>query len=418
MPPESGLPVRLECNDGEFRRMKILVVSSVPTHPSTAGNRARVFSICEALRKLGNEVHFAWIPQETGDVIAMESWFEGRFTRLDIGQFPPNARSLGNFCRKVLRRLGVQRAYRWGLDDWFDENIPKQLKALHGQHCFVAVLANYVFHSAVLDCFGKDVLKVLDTHDRFADRHKLLIAAGQRPEWYSTTLEAEARGLARAGYVLAIQEEEAKAFREMLKGTSSKVVTVHPFQVPITSQATTDHFRGIVVASGNPANIEGVSYLLDRVIPIVRMSIPSFQLVLAGSICNNFADAPGLVRLGRVDDLAVAYGSAGIALNPVRSGTGFCIKSLEALAYGLPLVSTRAGMRGFFEAEGHGASVVADDDPEAMALTIIEHFADLDFLRTRSLAATKFAQGWTEEQIYRLNSIFSGEESRNLGVDQ
>ena len=50
--------------------------------------------------------------------------------------------------------------------------------------------------------------------------------------------------------------------------------------------------------------------------------------------------------LGFVDDLNTVYASGFAILTPMRIGSGTCLKTLEALAYGMPIISTSHGLRG------------------------------------------------------------------------
>lgn len=385
--------------------MKILVVSSIPTHPTTAGNRSRLLSLCDALEELGHEIHFAWIPHEATEVAGMPARFEGRFTRLRVGTFAPKSWTLSNILRKIGRRLGLERSHVWALDAWWDPGLVAQLRELQSRNTFECVLVPYVFYSAAFEAFGPEVLKVLETQDRFAGRHAAMIASGLTPQWYSTTWDEEARGLRRADVVIAIQEEEALTFREMLGGDGN-VVAVHPFAEVAKPVNPARAPRAIVVASGNDANVEGVAYFLGEVMPRILAARPDFELVLAGSVCDAFEARDHLVRLGRVDDLRDAYAEGAVALNPVRAGTGFCIKSLEALAYGLPLVATRSGSRGLPEDAKSGYTTVPDADPQAMADAIVGLLEDRSALEESASQARSFVGAWSSEQLRRLESIF------------
>lgn len=381
---------------------KVLVVSAPPTHPTTAGNRSRMLELCDAMSQQGHEVHFAWIPHDGDGPDAMPEHFHRRFHALHAKPVE-GRRGLALQLNRIQRALGLSSAHRWGLDDWYDPAISDQLRELQAIHRFDVVLVAYVFYSRAFEAFGPEVLKVLETHDRFADRHMAYLRSGMQPEWFSTSVRQEARGFARADVVVAIQESEATLFRKDCR-RSVRVETIHPFhscsrQVTLSSEPS-----AIVVGSANPLNIEGVDYLLDEVVPMVVAEVPHFRLVLAGGLSDRYRGREHVLALGRVNDLGDAYGMARVAVNPVRGGTGFCIKSLEALAFGMPLVATDSGLRGMDSLRGAFVSRVPDRSPVELAQALLGRLKDPD-ARSSGDAAFVAATKWSEAQRSKLREI-------------
>jgi glycosyltransferase involved in cell wall biosynthesis len=109
-------------------------------------------------------------------------------------------------------------------------------------------------------------------------------------------------------------------------------------------------------------NLEG----LAAAWPLVRRAVPDVGLVLMGPADERrdrwFADAPGVVRTGRVDD-AVATGilaSAAALVVPSRY-EGFGLPALEGMAAGTPVVAARRGA--LPEVCGDAACLVEPDGP-------------------------------------------------------
>jgi glycosyltransferase involved in cell wall biosynthesis len=266
-------------------------------------------------------------------------------------------------------------AYVSGVDDWYDAGLTPQLEALHAQHGFDAVCVEYVFMSKALQAFPAGVVKILDTHDHFADRHLHYLRAGKQPEWFSTTPEDERCGLSRADVVLAIQDCEAALFASALQGRG-RVVTVGHLLDMSQSVLLADAPSAVFVASGNSINVDGANAFIAEVLPLVRAEIADFELWLAGDVCLHVLDAPGVHKLGRVESVAQTYAQGALAVNPVRMGTGLNIKTMECLALGVPLVATASGSRGLENLRGRAFLVVADDGSEAMASEVIRVLRD------------------------------------------
>jgi glycosyltransferase involved in cell wall biosynthesis len=385
--------------------MKIIVVSPTPTHPPSAGNRARILSMTQALKELGHEVHFAFATLETADRDAMEAYF-GR-DRLHWMEALPTLAQRSPFKRArrfMLRCLRVDAAYRWGIDDWYDPALTPRLKALQSEHHFDAVFVEYVFMSKAFEAFGSGCLKVLDTHDVFGDRHRIYLDAGQSPQWYSTAPADEDLALKRADVVLAIQEAEAQVFKQRLHANDDQVITLGHLLHTSRRVSGCPALSAVFLASSNHINVVAAQYFIDAVLPLILLRHPEFKLFLAGNICDAIADGPGLVKLGRVNHVLDAFDRASVAVNPVTMGTGLNIKLLDAMAAGMPIVSTDSGVRGLTWAQREGIAVVPDQDPQAMAQAVVAAVENPAQSTRMADIAYRQAQLWNKAQMTTLQS--------------
>ena len=132
-------------------------------------------------------------------------------------------------------------------------------------------------------------------------------------------------------------------------------------------------------------NIEGAHWFLTRVWPEVVRSVPGAMLVLAGNGSDQLLEASpaqGVVATGYVADLTTAYSGCAIAVAPLLRGAGVKVKVPQALAYGLPVVTTTIGVEGF----PPGCPAVVADDPGEMARAVADLL--LSPARVRELGAT------------------------------
>ncbi len=384
--------------------MRILIFSPVPTHPPVAGNRARILTLADSLIAAGHTVHFAWAALEDGDREAMMQHFNGGFTEFAY-RMPKSVSSVtARLRRRALRRMRKASAYVWGVDDWYDPELTPQLTTLQAQHDFEAVFVEYVFMSKALEAFPAGVVKIIDTHDRFANRHLHFLEAGRQPEWFSTTPADESKGLARADIVVAIQDNEAKLFAAALP-PGKRVATVGHLLDMSQSVQLSDAPRAVFVASGNSINVDAANAFINGALPLIRAKIPDFEIWLAGDVCQHAHDAPGVHKLGRVDSIAQTYALGALAVNPVRMGTGLNIKTMECLALGVPLVATESGSRGLETLRGKAFLAVADDDAQAMAAEIVRVLRDGTLRKTLAREALAAARLWNTAQLENLTGI-------------
>ncbi len=128
----------------------------------------------------------------------------------------------------------------------------------------------------------------------------------------------------------------------------------------------------LFVGSNHPPNHVAAD-LLDR----VAAEHPELLIVLAGA--HSDRARPHAHSLGRFADRSlrrVLWG-ADVALNPVSSGSGTNLKLVEALAAGLPVISTTVGARGLTDPDAT-VILVDGDEPSSIAEAILRTVAEIE----------------------------------------
>jgi sugar transferase (PEP-CTERM/EpsH1 system associated) len=114
-------------------------------------------------------------------------------------------------------------------------------------------------------------------------------------------------------------------------------------------------------------NIDAVTWFVRDVWPGIAARRPELQLVIAGSNPAKAVQelAAGRIRVtGTVDDVRPYYAQAFAVAVPLRVGGGTRLKILEAMAAGVPVISTRLGMEGIDAQPGRDLLIA--DSPEQM----------------------------------------------------
>jgi glycosyltransferase involved in cell wall biosynthesis len=176
-------------------------------------------------------------------------------------------------------------------------------------------------------------------------------------------------------------------------------------RVPVEGDRKTLLFVG---AMDYHANIDAVTWFVREVWPELSSRLPGYEFAIVGrNPVKAVLDlAGGRVRVtGTVDQVGPYYAQAFAVIVPLRVGGGTRLKILEAMAAGVPVVSTRLGVEGI-EAED-GRDLMIADTPQQMivaveALLTPECGAGLA-ASARGLVERRYDWGILAEQLYRIH---------------
>lgn len=352
--------------------LNILYFSPFPSHPDNHGNQANIQAFGRKFRKMGHKVHFALLESDMYDAAALaimqQAW--------DSCTVLPNRHPL------------VANGKPISFDGWYEEGLGERIRILCSIYDIDVVFCSYVFQSKLLDYVPAHILKVIDTHDKMGNRYEMLRRNGQPLEFFSCTPEEEGAYLRRADIVVARRAEEAEYFNWVM-GRDAAIV------IPYVEAPRADHrsFARLAnvgtVASANHINLAMTLQFLRAIERVAGTSAVSFIVHIAGHVRDLIGSLPAeeqalfhrpWVRIhGFVPDIGAFYEGLDVVVSPVTMGTGNNVKTVQAMAQGMPVLTTINGSKG-----------IETDEP-------MHRHEDLD-----ALAASLFRLEQTPAELERL----------------
>lgn len=206
----------------------------------------------------------------------------------------------------------------------------------------------------------------------------------------------EASLLRTASLVTAVSERDAAQLRRLVPNARVEVL---PSGADVSGVAFVDHStnRGDVViflgTLGYIPNRDAVTWLVDRILPLVRSIRPQVTVRLVGSSPPDVFRAldPDAVKLvGLVPEVQPELASADLFVAPLRAGAGTRLKLLEAFAAGIPVVATSIAVEGIDVVDGTHLAIA--DDERAFADAIVDLLLDAPKRMRMSVAARQLVE--------------------------
>jgi glycosyltransferase involved in cell wall biosynthesis len=172
--------------------------------------------------------------------------------------------------------------------------------------------------------------------------------------------EFEAAACRDADHVLTVTKEDSNTLSALEKDGSDSSQPCKIETIPIG--VDTDYFgyswqpdpepRSVFVGTMYwPPNVDCVTRYCRDILPLIRKSVPELQFDIVGlrparAVVELSRRAPGVHVLGSVDDVRPYMSRARVFVVPLYAGSGMRVKILNAMAVGVPVVTTSVGCEG------------------------------------------------------------------------
>lgn len=332
--------------------MKVLLLTQVLPYPPDSGPKVKTWNV---LKYLAQHHEITLISFVRGD------------QKEEINH-------LKKYCKAVHTVPMSREAWR---DGWY------MIKSLVTRHPFLMVrddraamhqMIRQVTNQTQFDIVHVDQLNMAQYAERVAEAGKILDAHNALWLLYKRLWETMAPGpkkwllgrdwrllkqyegeiCRRFEGLLTVSREDKAALQEAagqsLEATVIPIAIDADEVVKVHRPSEADHILHIGTMFW-PPNIDGILWFLREIFPLIRARMPKVTFDLVGAkpppeIMGYNNNGLGVNVTGYVVDPTPYYKSAGVMIVPLRAGGGMRVKILNALAQGLPIVSTTLGCEG------------------------------------------------------------------------
>jgi sugar transferase (PEP-CTERM/EpsH1 system associated) len=362
--------------------VRILFVLSRVPYPLEKGDKLRAFHLIRELSKR-HEIYLFCLADAEVDARAEEE-LKRYCTEVYIHRFRA-INKLMNLARAVVSRKPFQVEYfhspqaQQAFNAFLEEHLPQQI------FCQLIRTAEYVRPYRVIP-------KAIDYMDAFSAGMEKMARASKWP--LSVVMHEEHRRLVR------YEKDVAKLFHQhYIISEQDKAclkldvpLTVLPNGIdPLFFQSREEPKSRDLLFTGNMSyrpNVESARFLVQEVMPLLWKTHPELRLCLAGANPSAAVLALKSARVevtGWVDDIHAVYASARIFIAPMLINSGLQNKLLEAMASGLPCITSSLANNALGARPSHEI-LIADHATEARDAVV-------KLLMDKGLSASLAAQG-------------------------
>lgn len=350
--------------------MKILWVKTDFLHPTTRGGQIRTL---EMLRRLHQRHEVHYVCYSDGDPEGLSRSKEYCSYVYPIPHRVPEKTSplfLGQIVAGLFdpRPVAVRR--------YSSRKMLRTIAELTGRQKFDSIVCDFLFPAANMPDLPSCVLFQHNV-EAVIWKRRVESAADPVRKWYlrlqAGRMFRYEKSVCRAvRKIVAVSEADAGAMRSLYG-----VQNVHPvatgvdmdyFAPPPHPEKTTDL---VFVGSMDwMPNVDGALWFVREVLPLLRRARPDCSLAFVGrkppaALADLARTDPRIVVTGTVPDVRPWLFASHAAIVPLRVGGGTRLKIYEAMAAGVPVVSTSIGAEGLDVADGENIRIA--DSPEAFA---------------------------------------------------
>ncbi len=371
--------------------MNILYLAHRIPYPPNKGDKIRSFNEIKylAARHTVDLICLADDPEDLQHKEALQKYCRKVFV-CPISTGWSKVKGLAAFCSG--KPISVAYFYRKSVQGTFNQWLA--LQDYDAVICFSSAMAEYVFKSKLFKTAGQGTLSkrpklIMDFCDVDSDKWLQYSDEANFPlkQIYKTE-NVQMQSYEKKVYQafdssIVVSDQEKKIFLKICPQAYDLVVIPNgvdttyfssdpPLQALDIKEEPTLVFTG---AMDYHANIDGVCWFCQDVLPVLKETFDSLQFYIVGRnpapAVKKLETLPGVHVIGNVEDIRPWYQKANVCVVPLRLARGVQNKVLEAMAMGRAVVTTSKANAGIRAIDGDHLMLAESVDDFANGVTIL-----------------------------------------------
>ncbi len=365
---------------------RLRVVAVMPEAPDPFGNAASrwYYVLLKGLAVRGHDVRAYAAYTRRAYAEAARARFCGTPIRLELFPYPDR----GGWWRR--KWATFRRPYSYFIQPALSDGVTQALRdgydVLHLEQTWAGWLG-IGKPRVLLSVHWLAILDLQGTGFRSWDFFK-----GKLLSWY-----AERKILRQFKRIRVLSDRLASGVRRINPDARVHVVplAIDPSLYPMVENESQEKVVGLIAGMTWEPGYNAAVRLLTSIWARVRIKEPEARLVVAGwearKTLGRFANEPGVSIVENLPDPLQFYRRCTVLAYPLVRGSGMKVKILEAMAYGVPVVTTSEGIEGI--AAENGTHALLEDEDERFAERVVELLRDRNRRRCLREAGRVLVEG-------------------------
>ena len=240
---------------------------------------------------------------------------------------------------------------------WYSQKLISQVQKLINDNHYDIIQIEFSQLLYLIKYLPKNIKKVFTAHDisyisfyrRILEDNPSLIKKVIRFFLFLQIYFYEKKYLPKFDTIITVSQKDKKTLQHQLPNKKIICLSNGIDEINLIKKKISSILKlGYIGSFKHTPNINALNYFFNKISPTLEKERILYQFYLAGDNGIDFVKDtfPKIINLGHVKETADFYKKIDCLVVPLLSGSGSRIKILEALSFGIPVISSSIGAEG------------------------------------------------------------------------